>query len=119
MKNRSNGIVHSIERYSSFFVYFYLLRRLEIMRNHPLIIHPKFYHRTGFRQFEFENEFNLEYSACQANEKSKKSHCTFIWELFIFLCVFLLIKEIRDHEKSSIDYPSQTVSQDRIQTVRI
>ena len=71
MKNRSNGIVHSFGSYSYFFVYFYLLRRLEIMKNHLLIIHPKLYHRTGFRQLEFENEFNLEYSACQANEKSK------------------------------------------------
>ena len=119
MKNQSNGIVHSFESYSSFSVYFYLLSRLEIMKSHPLIIHPKLYHRTGFRQFEFGNEFNLEYSACQANQISKQWHFTFIWELFIFLCAFLLIKEIRDHENSSIDYPSQTVSQDRIQKVRI
>ena len=71
MKNRSNGIVHSFDSYSTFFVYFYLLRRLEIMKNHQLIFHPKLYHSTGFRQFEFENEFNLEYSACQANENWK------------------------------------------------
>ena len=119
MKIGSNGIEHSFGSYSSFFLYFYLLRRLEIMKCHPLIIHPKLSHRTLFRQFEIGNEFNLEYSACQANEKSTYWHCTFIWELFIFHCVFLLIKEIRDHGKSSIDYPSQTLSQDRIQTVRI
>ena len=71
MKNRSNGIVHSFGSYSTFFVYFYLLKRLEIMKSHPLILHPKPYHRTGLRLFEFVNELNLEFSACQANEKSK------------------------------------------------